>query len=67
MSYDGELQGSVVSTYMHGPALARNPQLADYLLAQAMGITVEELPPLEGPFARQLGEEVVQLRKERLR
>lgn len=67
VSYEGALQGSVVATYMHGPALARNPQLADYLLAQAMGISVEELPPLEGPFARQLSEEVVQLRKERLR
>ena len=62
VSYEGALQGSVIATYMHGPALARNPQLADYLLAKAMGVTVEELPPLEGPFARQLGEEVVQER-----
>ena len=31
---------------MHGPALARNPQLADVLLARALGTTVAELPEL---------------------
>lgn len=66
VSYEGAMQGSVISTYMHGPALARNPQLADYLLAQAMGTTVEGLPPLEGRFASQLNGEVAQLRRERL-
>src|SRR5262249_32110608 len=29
---EGAVQGSVIGTYMHGPALARNPELADYLL-----------------------------------
>lgn len=41
--HEGAVQGSVVATYMHGPALARNPQLADYLLERAVG---ESLPPL---------------------
>ena len=54
---EGVVQGSVIGTYMHGPALARNPQLADLLLARAMG--VEELAPLELP-------EVDRLRRERL-
>ncbi|PZO97825.1 MAG: hypothetical protein DI609_12245, partial [Corynebacterium urealyticum] len=35
-----------IATYMHGPALARNPQLADVLLARALGTTVAELPEL---------------------
>lgn len=52
---DGAVQGSVVATYLHGPCLARNPQLADHLLSRVVG----ELPPLE------IGE-VAQLRKERL-
>ena len=80
-SYEGAVQGSVIATYMHGPALARNPQLADVLLARAMGTTVAELPELgagsiatlEGAgeddgreFAEQLSAEVAQLRKERL-
>ncbi|ODQ94343.1 type 1 glutamine amidotransferase [Mycolicibacterium holsaticum] len=52
---DGAVQGSVVATYLHGPCLARNPQLADYLLSRVVG----ELGPLELS-------EVEQLRKERL-
>ncbi|AQA02788.1 glutamine amidotransferase [Mycobacterium sp. MS1601] len=53
--YDGAVQGSVVATYLHGPCLARNPELADHLLSQVVG----ELPPLELP-------EVDRLRRERL-
>jgi CobQ-like glutamine amidotransferase family enzyme len=34
---DGALQGSVVATYLHGPALARNPALADALLSRVCG------------------------------
>lgn len=44
--YEGAVQGSVIATYMHGPALARNPQLADVLLARVLGTTVAELPEL---------------------
>lgn len=51
---DGVIQGSVIATYMHGPCLARNPHLADYLLAQALGIQVEELAPLPLPVVDQL-------------
>ncbi|MGE2724192.1 type 1 glutamine amidotransferase [Mycolicibacterium pulveris] len=53
--FDGAVQGSVVATYLHGPCLARNPQLADHLLSRVVG----ELAPLQLP-------EVEQLRKERL-
>ena len=56
---DGVVQGSVIATYMHGPALARNPELADLILAQAMGITLAEIEPLELP-------EVDRLRLERM-
>jgi lipid II isoglutaminyl synthase (glutamine-hydrolysing) len=52
---DGAVQGSVVATYLHGPCLARNPELADLLLSRVVG----DLPPLELP-------EVDQLRRERL-
>ncbi len=40
---EGAVQGSVVCTYAHGPALARNPGLADHLLSMAVG----ELPALD--------------------
>jgi CobQ-like glutamine amidotransferase family enzyme len=52
---DGAVQGSVVATYLHGCCLARNPELADYLLAKVVG----PLAPLNLP-------EVDQLRRERL-
>ena len=55
---EGVVQGSVIGTYMHGPALARNPELADYILSRALGVTA--LAPLDRP-------EVEQLRRERLR
>lgn len=57
---EGAVQGSIIATYMHGPALARNPELADLLLARAMGVAVDELAPLDIDC-------VDQLRKERLR
>jgi CobQ-like glutamine amidotransferase family enzyme len=53
--FDGAVQGSVVATYLHGPCLARNPELADLLLSRVVG----DLAPLE------LGE-VDALRRERL-
>jgi lipid II isoglutaminyl synthase (glutamine-hydrolysing) len=53
--FDGVIQGSVVATYMHGPCLARNPELADLLLSKVVG----ELAPLQLP-------EVDLLRRERL-
>ncbi len=66
LSYEGAVQGSVVATYMHGPVLARNPQLADALLARAMGVPMNDLPPMTSAFADQLTAEVAQLRRERL-
>ena len=57
---DGVVQGSVIATYMHGPALARNPQLADLLIARALDIPLADLEPLEL-------DAVTQLRHERLR
>jgi hypothetical protein len=55
---EGVVQGSVIGTYLHGPALARNPELADLLLQRALG--VDTLAPLDLP-------EVDRLRRERLR
>lgn len=43
---DGVLTANVVGTYLHGPVLARNPELADLVLRRATG---QALPPLEVP------------------
>ena len=59
LSAEGVVQGNVIATYLHGPVLARNPQLADVLLARATGQDLADLTPLDLP-------EVAQLRKERL-
>ena len=43
---DGVLTATVVGTYLHGPVLARNPDLADLLLHRATGLA---LSPLDVP------------------
>lgn len=41
---EGAVQGNVVATYLHGPVLARNPDLADWLLERATGAALSPLP-----------------------
>jgi lipid II isoglutaminyl synthase (glutamine-hydrolysing) len=41
---DGAVQGHVLGTYLHGPLLPRNPELADLLLGWALGAGLEPLP-----------------------
>jgi CobQ-like glutamine amidotransferase family enzyme len=53
---EGAVAGKVAGTYLHGPALARNPVLADLLLSWVVG----DLPPVDDA-------EVDDLRAERLR
>jgi CobQ-like glutamine amidotransferase family enzyme len=56
---EGAYSGRVLGTYLHGPALVRNPGLADLLLTWAAG---QQLPPLP-PQAEELA---LRLRDERL-
>jgi hypothetical protein len=44
---EGALAGRVLGTYLHGPVLARNPALADHLLASVVG----PLEPLDDGVA----------------
>lgn len=53
---EGAVQGKVIGTYPHGPVLARNPELADYLLELAIG---RGLDPLLDP-------ELEELRRQRI-
>lgn len=55
LSFDGVCQRGIIATYMHGPVLGRNPQLADYLICQATGF--DTLPELQLPFIDQLRQE----------
>jgi CobQ-like glutamine amidotransferase family enzyme len=50
---EGAVQGSVVATYLHGPVLVRNDELADHLLQLVTG----PLPPfVDRPVQRLRGE-----------
>jgi lipid II isoglutaminyl synthase (glutamine-hydrolysing) len=50
---DGAVQGKVLGTYLHGPLLPRNPELADLLIGWALGIELEPLPSAFAESARQ--------------
>jgi CobQ-like glutamine amidotransferase family enzyme len=51
---EGVWHGRLLGTYMHGPALARNPALADLLLTWATGAA---LPPLDDTWPGRLRQE----------
>jgi len=53
---EGAYAGRVLGTYLHGPALVRNPGLADLLLSWAVG-PLPPLPPQGGELAHRLREE----------
>ena len=50
---EGAYAGKVLGTYMHGPALARNPGLADLLLSWAAG-PLSAIDPAEEEWAARL-------------
>jgi len=52
--FEGAYSGRVLGTYMHGPALVRNPGLADLLLTWAAG---RQLQPIDDSWAGRLREE----------
>ncbi len=50
---EGAVAGRIVGTYLHGPVLARNPALADHILASVVG----RLDPLDDPDVDALRDE----------
>jgi CobQ-like glutamine amidotransferase family enzyme len=54
---EGAVQGHIVGTYLHGPGLARNPELADLLLSWAVGapLSAWEQPDVDALRAERLG------------
>jgi len=54
---EGAWAGHVIGTYMHGPALSRNPRLADLLLAWAIGVDPSQLPPIDDTWPERLRHE----------
>ena len=62
---EGAVFGRVIGTYLHGPALARNPALADLLLSWATGRRLEPLDDTEETALRE--ERIAAVRERRLR
>jgi len=52
--YEGVRVGRAIGTYLHGPLLPRNPWLADWLLAQALGHATGGDPPELEPLSDRL-------------
>ncbi|RAY11331.1 glutamine amidotransferase [Actinomadura craniellae] len=52
--FEGAYRDHILGTYMHGPALVRNPGLADLLLRWAVG---HEIQPIDDSWAGRLREE----------
>ena len=52
---DGVVTEQILATYMHGPAFARNPELADWVLSRKVGA----LTKLDAPIFQQLHDERV--------
>ena len=49
---EGFYQGQVFATYMHGPLLPKNPDIADFMIIKALQkkdpqMRIEELKPLD--------------------
>jgi lipid II isoglutaminyl synthase (glutamine-hydrolysing) len=64
--FEGCRVGRVVGTYLHGPLLPRNPWLADWLLAQAIGHRTGEAVAFE-PLGDELEAEAHSVSAERAR
>ncbi len=53
---EGFYDGHILGTYLHGPLLPKNPELADFVIAKALarinpGFQLEDLQEIETPFA----------------
>ncbi|HEX7609531.1 MAG TPA: glutamine amidotransferase [Solirubrobacteraceae bacterium] len=48
--FEGARSGATIGTYLHGPLLPKNSWFADWLIALALGLAVEELESLDDAF-----------------
>lgn len=55
--HEGAVQGPIVATFLQGPVLARNPELADLFVSRILGVGPGDLDPLEIPAVDRLRSE----------
>ncbi len=65
--YEGCRLGRAIGTYLHGPLLPRNPQLADWLLSQALAHRTGGEPPELAPVDDALEARASEVSAERAR
>ena len=65
--FEGCRLGRAIGTYLHGPLLPRNPWLADWLLAQALGHAQSADPPRLEPLLDELEAEALRVAAGRAR
>ncbi len=51
--HEGAISANTIGTYLHGPLLPKNVWFADWLIARALGIGVDELAPLDDEMERE--------------
>ncbi len=59
--YEGYYNGQVLGTYLHGPLLPKNPDVADFVIAKAIQkkhpeFTMQDLKPLDNTFEQKARE-----------
>ena len=65
-TFDGVLSGRLIGTYLHGPALARNPDLADVLVRWVVGELPAPPSEREAALLQRADQAAADLRRERL-
>ena len=63
--YEGYYDGQMLGTYLHGPLLPKNPEVADFVIAKAMqkrnpSFRMEDLKPLDDSVAALARSQVLQ-------
>lgn len=59
---EGFFQDNVIATYLHGPLLSKNPELADYIIKYCLNRKYEEdivLEPLNDTFENTCREQLL--------
>ncbi len=51
--FEGARTRNVIGTYLHGPLLPKNAWFADWLIATALGVRPDQLPPLDDALEQQ--------------
>lgn len=63
--YEGVYDGKILGTYLHGPLLPKNPEVADFVIARALakrqpGFTWKDLAPLDDELEKDAREVLFQ-------